>query len=28
MDKTVADTFPASAPPPSLPDPTEGSFAA
>lgn len=28
MDKTVADTFPASDPPSSLPDPDEDSFAA
>ena len=28
MDKTVADTFPASDPPSSLPDPHEDSFAA
>jgi len=28
MDKTVADTFPASDPPSSLPDPNEDSFAA
>jgi hypothetical protein len=28
MDKTVADTFPASDPPSSLPDPGEDSFAA
>jgi len=28
MDKTVADTFPASDPPSSLPDPEEDSFAA
>jgi hypothetical protein len=28
MDKTVADTFPASDPPSSLPDPAEDSFAA
>jgi hypothetical protein len=27
MDKTVADTFPASDPPSSLPDPHEDSFA-
>jgi hypothetical protein len=27
MDKTVADTFPASDPPSSLPDPDEDSFA-
>jgi hypothetical protein len=28
MDKTLADTFPASDPPSSLPDPDEDSFAA
>jgi hypothetical protein len=28
MDKTVADTFPASDPPSSLPDPDDDSFAA
>lgn len=28
LDKTVADTFPASDPPSSLPDPDEDSFAA
>jgi hypothetical protein len=28
MDKTVADTFPASDPPSSIPDPDEDSFAA
>jgi hypothetical protein len=28
MDKTVADTFPASDPPSSLPDPDEDSFVA
>jgi hypothetical protein len=28
MDKTVADTFPASDPPSSLPDPDEDSFTA
>jgi hypothetical protein len=28
MDKTVADTFPASDPPSSLPDPEDDSFAA
>jgi hypothetical protein len=28
MDKTIADTFPASDPPSSLPDPDEDSFAA
>jgi hypothetical protein len=28
MDKTVADTFPASDPPSSIPDPEEDSFAA
>lgn len=28
MDKTVADTFPASDPPSSIPDPNEDSFAA
>ena len=28
MDKTIADTFPASDPPSSLPDPEEDSFAA
>jgi hypothetical protein len=28
MDKTVADSFPASDPPSSLPDPDEDSFAA
>ena len=28
MDKTVADTFPASDPPSSMPDPDEDSFAA
>ena len=28
MDKTVAETFPASDPPSSLPDPNEDSFAA
>ena len=28
MDKTIADTFPASDPPSSLPDPGEDSFAA
>jgi hypothetical protein len=28
MDKTLADTFPASDPPSSLPDPGEDSFAA
>ena len=28
MDKTVADTFPASDPPSSLPDPGDDSFAA
>jgi len=28
FDKTVADTFPASDPPSSLPDPDEDSFAA
>jgi hypothetical protein len=28
MDKTVADTFPASDPPSSLPDPDEDCFAA
>jgi hypothetical protein len=28
MDKTVADTFPASDPPSSLPDPDNDSFAA
>jgi len=28
LDKTIADTFPASDPPSSLPDPDEDSFAA
>lgn len=28
LDKTVADTFPASDPPSSIPDPDEDSFAA
>jgi len=28
MDKTIADTFPASDPPSSLPDPNQDSFAA
>ena len=28
MDKTIADTFPASDPPSSLPDPDDDSFAA
>ncbi len=28
LDKTIADTFPASDPPSSLPDPNEDSFAA
>jgi hypothetical protein len=28
LDKTIADTFPASDPPSSLPDPEEDSFAA
>jgi hypothetical protein len=28
MDKTIADTFPASDPPSSVPDPEEDSFAA
>lgn len=28
MDKTIADTFPASDPPSTLPDPDEDSFAA
>jgi hypothetical protein len=28
LDKTIADTFPASDPPSSIPDPDEDSFAA